>query len=476
MGIWARRKSIESTIGLQEGHQLKKTLSWPHLVALGVGAIVGTGIYTLTGIGAGLAGPGVILSFLIAGAVCACAALCYAELSTMIPASGSAYTYTYVSMGEPAAWFVGWSLILEYTLVCAAVAVGWSAHAAGLFRLIGTPEFLLAGPHAGGLVNLPAVIISFAVAGLLALGTRESATVNMVLVAIKIVALAIFVVLCLPAFDASHFTPFLPQGFAATPGPDGVKVGVMAAASLIFFAFYGFDAVSTAAEETKNPKRDLTIGIVGSMAVCTVIYMVVAAVSIGASRTEVFSKSEAPLVFILETLAHPRMAQLVALAAVVALPTVILAFMYGQSRIFFVMARDGLLPKGLARVNAKTGTPVLMTLLTGALSALLSGWLSLKDIAELANAGTLAAFIAVGLSVIILRVRDPGRPRVFSTPIWPVVATGAILGCLYLFSSLPSKTQIYFLFAHLIGAAVYVAFGMRNSVLARREALARSGS
>ncbi|MDB5456612.1 MAG: amino acid permease [Caulobacter sp.] len=476
MGIWARRKSIESTIGLQEGHQLKKTLSWPHLVALGVGAIVGTGIYTLTGIGAGLAGPGVILSFLIAGAVCACAALCYAELSTMIPASGSAYTYTYVSMGEPAAWFVGWSLILEYTLVCAAVAVGWSAHAAGLFRLIGTPEFLLAGPHAGGLVNLPAVIISFAVAGLLALGTRESATVNMVLVAIKIVALAIFVVLCLPAFDASHFTPFLPQGFAATPGPDGVKVGVMAAASLIFFAFYGFDAVSTAAEETKNPKRDLTIGIVGSMAVCTVIYMVVAAVSIGASRTEVFSKSEAPLVFILETLAHPRMAQLVALAAVVALPTVILAFMYGQSRIFFVMARDGLLPKGLARVNAKTGTPVLMTLLTGALSALLSGWLSLKDIAELANAGTLAAFIAVGLSVIILRVRDPGRPRVFSTPIWPVVATGAILGCLYLFSSLPSKTQIYFLFAHLIGAAVYVAFGMRNSVLARREALARPAS
>jgi APA family basic amino acid/polyamine antiporter len=474
MGIWARRKSIESTIGPQEGHQLKKTLSWPHLMALGVGAIVGTGIYTLTGIGAGLAGPGVILSFLIAGAVCACAALCYAELSTMIPAAGSAYTYTYVSMGEPAAWFVGWSLILEYTLVCAAVAVGWSAHAAGIFRLIGTPEYLLAGPHAGGLVNLPAVIISFAVAGLLALGTRESATVNMVLVAIKIIALAIFVALCLPAFDASHFAPFLPRGFAAVPGPDGVKVGVMAAASLIFFAFYGFDAVSTAAEETKNPKRDLTIGIVGSMAVCTLIYMVVAAVSIGASRTEVFSKSEAPLVFILQTLSHPRMAQLVALAAVVALPTVILAFMYGQSRIFFVMARDGLLPKGLARVNAKTGTPVLMTLLTGALSALLSGWLSLKDIAELANAGTLAAFIAVGLSVIILRRRDPGRPRVFSTPIWPVVASGAILGCLYLFTSLPTKTQVYFLFAHLIGAAVYILYGMRNSVLARREALARS--
>jgi APA family basic amino acid/polyamine antiporter len=243
----------------------------------------------------------------------------------------------------------------------------------------------------------------------------------------------------------------------------------MAAASLIFFAFYGFDAVSTAAEETKNPKRDLTIGIVGSMLVCTVIYMVVAAVAIGASRAEVFSKSEAPLVFILETLNQPRMAQLVALAAVVALPTVILAFMYGQSRIFFVMARDGLLPAGLARVNAKTGTPVLMTLLTGALSAVLSGLLSLKDIAELANAGTLAAFIAVGLSVIILRVRDPNRPRVFSTPLWQLVAPGAILGCLYLFYSLPAKTQLYFLYAHLIGAAVYLLYGVRRSVLARSE-------
>ena len=470
MSFWTRRKAIDTiTAGHADSHQLKKTLSWPHLVALGVGAIVGTGIYTLTGIGAGLAGPGVILSFLIAGAVCACAALCYAELSTLMPAAGSAYTYSYAAMGEPVAWFVGWSLILEYTLVCAAVAVGWSAHAHGLFKMIGFPDALLAGPHQGGLVNLPAVIISMAVAGLLALGTRESATVNMVLVAVKIVALIVFVVLCLPAFDASHFTPFMPNGFSATPGPDGVKIGVMAAASLIFFAFYGFDAVSTAAEETKNPKRDLTIGIVGSMAACTAIYMIVAAVSIGASRAEVFSKSEAPLVFILESLSHPKVAQLVALAAVIALPTVILAFMYGQSRIFFVMARDGLLPRALSRVNAKTGTPVLMTLLTGALSAVLSGLLSLKDIAELANAGTLWAFIAVGASVILLRLREPNRPRVFSTPVWQVVAPAGILGCLYLFISLPVKTQVYFLYAHLIGAAIYLAYGVRKSVLAQQE-------
>jgi APA family basic amino acid/polyamine antiporter len=475
VSFWTRRKAIDTiTAGHADSHQLKKTLSWPHLMALGVGAIVGTGIYTLTGIGAGLAGPGVILSFLIAGAVCACAALCYAELSTMMPAAGSAYTYSYAAMGEPVAWFVGWSLILEYTLVCAAVAVGWSAHAHGLFKAMGFPDALLAGPHAGGLINLPAVIISMAVAGLLALGTRESAVVNMFLVAVKIAALVVFVVLCLPSFDASHFTPFMPNGFTAAPGPDGVKIGVMAAASLIFFAFYGFDAVSTAAEETKNPKRDLTIGIVGSMAVCTAIYMIVAAVSIGASRAEVFSKSEAPLVFILESLQHPKIAQLVALAAVIALPTVILAFMYGQSRIFFVMARDGLLPRALSRVNAKTGTPVMMTLLTGALSAVLSGLLSLKDIAELANAGTLWAFIAVGASVILLRLREPNRPRVFSTPIWQVVAPAGILGCLYLFVSLPVKTQVYFFYAHLIGAAIYLAYGVRKSVLAQAEKASKS--
>ena len=476
MSFWTRRKAIDTiTAGHDGAHQLKKTLSWYHLVALGVGAIVGTGIYTLTGVGAGLAGPGVILSFLIAGAVCACAALCYAELSTLMPAAGSAYTYSYAAMGEPIAWAVGWSLILEYTLVCAAVAVGWSAHATGLFAAAGFPDYLLAGPHvelAGGgrgIVNLPAVIISMAVAGLLALGTRESATVNMVLVFVKIVALVVFVALCLPAFDASHFTPFMPKGFAATPGPDGVKVGVMAAASLIFFAFYGFDAVSTAAEETKNPKRDLTIGIVGSMAACTAIYMIVAAVAIGASRAEVFSKSEAPLVFILETLNHAKVAGFVALAAVIALPTVILAFMYGQSRIFFVMARDGLLPRALSKVNAKTGTPVLMTLLTGALSAVISGFLSLKDIAELANAGTLAAFIAVGVSVIVLRRREPNRPRVFSTPLWQIVAPAGVLGCLYLFYSLPAKTQLYFLYAHLIGAVIYFAYGFRKSVLAQAE-------
>ena len=280
--FWNRRKRLDSLIPGTSHQALKPTLGWPHLVGLGVGGIVGTGIYTLTGVGAGLAGPGVILSFVIAGLVCACAALAYAEMSTMMPVAGSAYTYSYVVLGEGLAWIVGWSLILEYTVVCSVVAVGWSGYAGGVIRSLGwnVPESLLAGPHAGGLINVPAIVISLAVAGLLALGTRESATVNLILVFVKLLALGLFVALAIPAFDADNFQPFAPYGFGATE-IDGVKHGVMAAAAIIFFAFYGFDAVSTAAEETKNPSRDLKIGIIGSMLSCTLIYMIVAAAALG---------------------------------------------------------------------------------------------------------------------------------------------------------------------------------------------------
>lgn len=470
VSFWTRRKAIDTiTAGHADSHQLKKTLSWPHLVALGVGAIVGTGIYTLTGVGAGLAGPGVILSFLIAGAVCACAALCYAELSTMIPASGSAYTYSYAAMGEPVAWFVGWSLILEYTLVCAAVAVGWSAHAHGLFKMIGFPDALLAGPHQGGLINLPAVFISMAVAGLLALGTRESATVNMVLVFVKIIALVVFVVLCLPAFNIAHFTPFMPNGFQAHvpegAAGDAAKIGVMAAASLIFFAFYGFDAVSTAAEETKNPKRDLTIGIVGSMAACTAIYMIVATAALGASPFDVFSKSPEPLAFILRGLGHPQVAAVVAGAAVVALPTVIMVFMFGQSRIFFAMARDGLLPRGLSKVGSR-GVPAPVIILTGVVAASIAGFLPLDEIAALANAGTLLAFIATAIAMMLMRRRAPDLPRPFRTPLWWFVGPAAVVGCLYLFTTLPASTLINFLIWNGIGVVAYLAYGRVKSRLA----------
>jgi len=309
------------------------------------------------------------------------------------------------------------------------------------------------------------VLIAFAVAGLLALGTRESATVNFVLVAVKLLALGTFVALALPAFDAHNFHPFMPYGFVAVDA-GGTKHGVMAAAALIFFAFYGFDAVSTAAEETRNPARDLKVGIIGSMVLCTIIYMAVGATALGASHYDVFSKSGEPLAFVMRSLGHPLASTLVAGAAVIALPTVILAFMYGQSRIFFVMARDGMLPRPLSRVNARSGTPLTMTAITGVIVAAIAGFLPLKDIAELANAGTLCAFIAVALCMMVLRVREPERPRIFRAP-WPwLIGPFAVAGCLYLFCSLPWATVWRFFIWNLIGLAVYGLYARRRSLLA----------
>ena len=462
-----RRKTIVPTHELPAHQQMARTLSWPHLLALGVGAIVGTGILTLIGVGADRAGPAVLLSFGIAGLICACAALAYAEMATMMPASGSAYTYSYAVLGEIIAWVVGWSLILEYSLVVSAVAVGWSGYANGFLTGIGVhlPLALSAGPSLGGVVNLPAIGIIAVVAGLLMLGTRESATLNTVLVAIKIVTLILFVAVALPHFDAANLHPFSPFGFSKHMGADGVERGVMAAAAIIFFAFYGFDAISTAAEEAKNPERDLAIGIVGSMVVCTIIYIVVAAAAVGAVSYTGFAKSPEPLALILREIGSPGVATIVAAAAVIALPTVLLAFLYGQSRIFLVMARDGFLPLSLATVNPKRGTPVRITIITAVLVAIIAGVMPIDAIAALANAGTLAAFIAVSVAMLVLRRRDPEAKRSFRTPFAWVVGPVAVIGCLYLFASLPVKTQEYFLIWNAIGLVVYFGYGRARSLV-----------
>ena len=468
MQTWLRRKDIDQVTVHEEGRRLVPTLGWPHLVALGIGAIVGTGIYTLIGVGANLAGPGVLLSFLVAGVVCACAALAYAEMATMMPAAGSAYTYSYIALGETIAWIVGWSLILEYTLVVSTVAVGWSGYAVGFLQGAGIdlPQALTVGPHAGGFVNLPAIAITWVVAGALIVGTRESATVNAILVVAKLLALGVFVAVALPAFDASNLHPFMPYGFAESAGPDNVKHGVMAAAAIIFFAFYGFDAISTAAEETKNPGRDLSIGIVGSMIGCTLIYMVVALAAVGAMHYTVFGQSPEPLALIMRELGHGAAAKIVAAAAVVALPTVLLAFFYGQSRIFFVMSRDGLLPRSLSKVG-KRGTPVVITVFTAVVTSALAGVARLDEIAALANAGTLIAFIAVAACLLVLRKREPQRTRVFRTPMAWLVGPLAILGCAYLFSSLPTRTQLWCLLWNAFGLLVYLVYARRNSLLAK---------
>lgn len=446
-------------------HRLARTLSWPHLVALGVGAIVGTGILTLIGVGAGLAGPSVILSFAIAGAICACAALAYAEMATMIAASGSAYAYSYVVLGEAIAWVIGWSLILEYSLVVSTVAVGWSGYAAPLLQsAFAFPATFLNGPELGGIVNLPAIFIIAVVAALLCVGTRESATLNAVLVLVKMIALAVFVAVALPQFNAANLEPFMPYGFPKSIDADGTARGVMAAAAIIFFAFYGFDAISTAAEETKNPGRDLAIGIVGSMVVCVVIYMLVAVAAIGALPFTRFAASAEPLALILREIGQGGAAAFLAGSAVIALPTVLLAFLYGQSRIFFTMARDGLLPRALATVSAR-GAPVRITLVTAAIVAVIAGLLPLGEIAALANAGTLAAFVAVCIALIVARRTMPDAPRPFRTPLGPVIAAAGALGCVYLFISLPGTTQLYFALWNAAGLAVYFLYARQRAIL-----------
>ena len=467
MSFIARRKPIGAMDGSDREHSLLPTLSWWHLVLLGVGAIVGTGIYTLTGVGVDRAGPGIIVAFAIVGVICACVALAYAELATMIPGAGGAYTYSYAVLGELLAWMVGWSLMLEYSFVVSAVAVGWSGYAVGFLEGLGVhlPQALAVGPHVpGGVFNLPAVFIIAVVAGLLILGTKESATVNAILVTIKLAALILFVAVALPHFDPANFEPLMPFGFNKSM-QDGMERGVMAGAAIVFFAFYGFDAVATAAEETKKPSRDLILGILGSMVICTILYMLVAAAAVGSMNFRQFADSPEPLAEILRLLDEPMFAQWIAAAVVVGVPTVILAFLYGQTRIFFVMARDGLLPPALSRVNAATGTPVLVTIFTAIVVAILAGVMRLDEIAALANAGTLAAFVSVGVCLIVLRLRDPNRPRAFRTPLVWLVAPVAILGCLYLFYNLPRTTQLYFLVAQAVGLVIYFAYGARRSRL-----------
>lgn len=428
------------------GNGLSRTLGWPHLVALGVGAIVGTGILTLIGVGADKAGPAVLVAFLIAGLVCTCAALAYAEMATMIPATGGAYAFGRVVFGNFAAWTIGWCLLLEYCLVVGAVAVGWSGYAAPLLhQWLGVPATLMAGPAEGGVINLPAIFIILVVTLLLLIGMRRSALVNAALVVLKITALGLFVWAALPAFDFANLTPFNPFGFGKTAGADGTERGIMAAAAIIFSAFYGFDAVASAAEETRNPRRNLAIGILGSMFVCIAIYIVIAIAALGALPFARFANSPEPLALILRELGQSDAARFLAISAVIALPTVILAFFYGQTRVVYAMARDGFLPRRLAQVS-RVGVPVRTTLVTAFLVSTIAAFLPLGEIVALANAGTLLAFSSVALGMLVMRRRAPLALRGYRAPAAWLIGPVAIAGCLYLFASLPGATHSWFLY------------------------------
>jgi basic amino acid/polyamine antiporter, APA family len=484
MKNWNVRRAITPAEAIPEGERLHRSLSWPHLIALGVGAIVGTGILTLTGVGADRAGPAVLISFCIAGLICAGAALCYAEMSTSIPASGSAYTYSYSVLGELFAWIVGWSLILEYSLVVSTVAVGWAGYAndALTHNGLGLPAFLthgpaLAGQQCGGPVqqasfgiNILAVLIIGLVATLLNFGTRESARVNVVLVIVKLATLSLFVIVALPYFDVANLHPFAPHGFFSTPGACARPYGVMPAAAIIFFAFYGFDAISTAAEETKRPERDLAIGIIGSMILCVLIYLIVAAAAVGAVHYTRFANSPEPLALILREAGEDRIATIVSAGAVIALPTVILAFLYGQSRIFLVMARDGFFPRSFAAIWKSRGTPARITTATAIIVAIIAALTPIDVIASLANAGTLCAFVAVALCVIVSRRRDPDARRPFKTPLVWLVAPLTIIGCIYLFANLSRLTIIFFFAWNAVGLIAYWLYGAPRAQRARTAA------
>jgi APA family basic amino acid/polyamine antiporter len=484
-----RVKPLDEILATAERKSLHRTLGAFQLMMLGVGAIIGTGIFVLTAEAAQKAGPGMLVSFVIAGFVCAVCALCYAELAAMVPVSGSAYTYSYAVMGEIVAWIVGWALVLEYAVAASAVSVGWSNYFVGVVeRAFGwqIPIELSKGYFAGGFINLPAVVIAMLVTFLLFIGTRESAWVNTVLVVIKVIALTIFCALALPVMKMENFNPFMPLGMA----------GVGAAAASIFFAYVGFDAVSTAAEETKNPQRNVPIGLIGSLVICTIFYLLVAGGAIGSmgaqpiidaegkgippGSLELFAAcklpehsgalacSDEPLAHVLATIGWPQVANLIGLAAFLALPSVILMMLFGQTRIFFVMSRDGLLPDVLSKVHPKFKTPYIVTLITGFFVTLTAAFFPVGKLADVSNAGTLFAFAMVAIGVMVLRKREPERKRSFRVPIIALIGPMAVLGSLYLFFSLSGFTEVLFVVWAAIGLVFYFAYGRKRSHMAGR--------
>jgi APA family basic amino acid/polyamine antiporter len=474
--IFGRVKPLDAILATAEKKSLTRTLGAFQLTMLGIGAIIGTGIFVLTAEAANKAGPAMMVSFVIAAVVCGLAALCYSELASMVPVSGSAYTYSYATFGEIIAWIVGWALVLEYAIAASAVSVGWSGYMVGLVENIFSIEVgndFVAGPFDAnpGIINVPAMLIALLCMALLLIGTKESARFNAILVAIKVAALMLFLVLALPAMNAENFQPFSPNGFFAKEVVDPitnnmVTVGVAAAAASIFFAYVGFDAVSTAAEETINPQRNIPIGLIGSLAICTIIYMLVAAGATGAVGAQPggeLSQSKEALAFVLNEIGHGWAGKLVAISAAIALPSVILMMMFGQTRIFFVMARDGLLPDMFSKLHPKYGTPHVVTLCTGVFVALFAALFPVGKLADISNSGTLFAFFTVAVGVMILRRTNPDRPRPFRTPLYFLVCPLAAAGCVFLFFQLSGYTELMFLGWTTIGLVVYFLYSRRRS-------------
>ncbi|WP_115303865.1 amino acid permease [Legionella beliardensis] len=453
-----RRKAI---LGENHSHgQLAKCLSAFDLVFLGVGAIIGAGIFVLTGIVAATqAGPAIVFSYVMAGLACAFSALSYAELAALVGGCGSAYGYAYAGFGEFIAWIVGWDLILEYSISVPAVSAGWSGYFNDLLKTLhlDLPTYLLKGPLMGGWINISAFFIILLLTGLLIWGVKSSTRFNNLMVFIKLAVILLFIVIASFHVNSANWSPFAPFGWR----------GVMEGASLIFFAYIGFDAVSTAAEEAVNPQRDLPIGIIGSLVVCTVLYIIVSGLLTGIVPYSSLNEPS-PISHAMLLLGHKIAAGLIGVGAIAGLTTVMLVLFYGLTRVFLAMARDGLLPKFFAETSAYTKTPVRIILLCGVIMALLAGLIPISDLAELVNIGTLFAFITVCIGVIILRYRHPELPRPFKTPLMPLVPILGVLSCSYLIIHLPWVTILRFIIWMVIGLIIYFAYSRFHSVLNQR--------
>lgn len=491
-----RKKSVSAIKSESEKSELRRTLTAPNLVFLGIGCIIGTGIFVMTGTAAANhAGPAIVISFLLTGFCCALVALCYAELASMLPVSGSAYSYAYASLGEVFAWAMGWLLLLEYGIAASTVSVGWSGYIVSFLRDFGIiipPEWANASgiqlvdyqgswkqvndamlaelankgialsslPTVTGIFNLPASLAIMAVTGLLVMGIKESATVNNVIVFIKVAVIMLFICIGFTFVNAENWQPFIPP----SEGPDVYGWdGVFRAASIIFFAYVGFEAVSTAAQEAKNPKRDVPIGILGSLAICTLLYILVSLVLTGVVSFRTLNVPD-PIAVAVDAMQMPWLSFFVKIGAIAGLSSVMLVLLYGQTRIFYTMSRDGLLPSVFSKVHKKYQTPWVNTLVVGAVAAVVAGMTPINDLGDLVNIGTLMAFTIICFTVLYLRIKEPKMERQFRVPAAPVVSVLGMMCCLFLISKLTHTIDMlkwYF----LLGVVVYAVYGMRHSKL-----------
>lgn len=453
-----RKKSIDDLIQMtRQGTTLRKELSAMDLAMLGIGAIIGTGIFVLTGVGSLATGPALPISFIIAGFTCLLAAFTYAEFASLVPVSGSAYTYSYATLGEFFAWIIGWDLILEYMLAVSSVSVGWSGYFQSLLAGFGIriPEALTQSPFIDGtgIMNLPSFLIILVITWLLSIGVKESKKVNNIMVVIKLEVIVLFILVGAFYVKPDNWTPFMPFGIE----------GVFQGAALIFFAYLGFDAVSTAAEETKNPARDLPKGILWSLGIVTFLYVVVSALMTGMVPFQQFENhQDAPVAYALSMTGQDWLVGVVSLGAAIGMITVMLVMLYGQIRIIFSMSRDGLMPKFLSKVHKKYRTPHITTWIFGLFAACLGAFIPLDELAELVNLGTLAAFILISVAVIVLRYKQPDLPRKFKTPFVPLLA---IVFCSVLAVNLEFMTWYRFLIWFAVGIIIYFVYGYKNSNL-----------